>query len=182
MSSNKNIIEKELLPFETLDQLDVELDKRLNHLLVLLETSKLDSTRAAMVTERVNKALEKYPIRKKLEAYQVLDENQPRLDMLEDLGMLLAQHPVDSVKTKKYLTSVKVKKTVQFLISLIFITLGLGMVILPTPVEFEMFTIFHFTRDDGVTLMDLISLLIVFTGVYLLVDSLIKQRSLPEYK
>ena len=181
MLSNKKNIEKELLPFETLDQLDVELDKRLNHLVVLLETSRLDSKQAAMVNERVNKAL-KYPIEKKLEAYQVLDEDQPRLDMLEDLGMLLAQHPVDSAKTKKYLLSVKVKKTVQFLISLTFITLGLGMVILPAPVEFEMFTIFHFTQDDGVTLMDLISLLIIFTGVYLLVDSLIKQRNHLEYK
>lgn len=180
--SNKKNIEKELLPFETLDQLDVELDNRLNHLLVLLENTKLDSQQAARVSDRVNKALEKYPIRKKLEAYQELDENQSRLDMLEDLGLLLAQHPVDSAKTKRYLTSVKIKKSVQFLISLVFITLGLGMVILPAPVEFEMFTIFHFTQDDGVTLMDLISLLIIFTGVYLLVDSLIKQRNHLEYK
>jgi hypothetical protein len=180
--SNKNIIEKELLPFETLDQLDVELDNRLNHLVILLENSKLDSRKAAMVTERVNKALQKYPMQKKIYAYQALDEEQSRLDMLDDLGMLLAQHPVDSAKTKKYLFSVKVKKVVQFLISLTIITLGLGMVILPAPVEFEMFTIFHFTQNDGVTLMDLISLIIIFTGVYLLADSLIKQRNQLEYK
>ena len=96
--SNKKNIEKELLPFETLDQLNVELDNRLNHLLVLLENTKLDSQQVAKVSDRVNKALEKYPIRKKLEAYQELDENQSRLDMLEDLGLLLAQHPVDSAK------------------------------------------------------------------------------------
>lgn len=180
--SNKKIIEKELLPFETLDELDVELDKRLNHLVILLENSRLDSAKASMVADRVNSALKKYPYQKKLEAYQVLDEEQSRLDRLDDLSMLLARHPVDSAKTKKYLLSVKIKKGLQFLISLVFITLGLGMVILPAPKEFEMFTIFHFTRDDGVTLMDLISLLIIFTGVYLLVDSLIKQRSQLEYK
>ena len=180
--SNKKIIEKELLPFETLDELDVELDKRLNHLVILLETSKLDSEKAALVAGRLNSALKKYTVESNLEAYKVLDERDSRLSRLDDLSMLLAQHPVDSKKTKKHLLSLKVRKAVQFLISLLVITLGLAMVILPAPKEFEMFTLFHFTRDDGVTLMDLISLLIIFTGVYLLVDSLIKQRSQLEYR
>ena len=179
--NNKKIIEKELLPFETLDELDVELDKRLNHLLVLLENSKLDSEKAAVVVNRVNHALNRRPIEQKLQAYKILDENESRLSRLDDLSMLLAQNPVDSAKTKKHLASLKIKKVFQFLISLIIITLGLAMIILPAPKEFEMFTIFHFTREDGVTLMDLISLLILFTGVYLLVDSLIKRRNQLEY-
>lgn len=180
--SNKKIIEKELLPFETLDELDVELDKRLNHLVVLLESSKLDSRKAAMVADKVNDALKKSSYEEKIKAYEILDEEQSRLHRLDDLSMLLATNPVDSAKTKKYLFTLRVKKVVQFLISLTFITLGLGMVILPAPKEFEMFTIFHFTQDDGVTLMDLISLLIIFAGVYLLIDSLMKQRNQLEYK
>ena len=55
------------------------------------------------------------------------------------------------------------------------ITLGMGMIIMPAPPYFEMFTIFYFNPNDGVTIMDLISLLIVFTGVYLLVSSLLKK-------
>jgi hypothetical protein len=63
------------------------------------------------------------------------------------------------------------------LISLVLIMLGFAMIIMPAPPYFEMFTIFYFNPQDGVTLMDVISLLIILTGVYLLVKSIYKPLS-----
>ena len=65
-------------------------------------------------------------------------------------------------------------------ISLIIITLGFAMIILPAPPNFEMFTVFYFNQDDGVTIMDLISLIIVFAGVFLLISTVRKKEEMNE--
>ena len=68
----------------------------------------------------------------------------------------------------------KVLRLLKLLAALVLIALGYAMIVMPATPAFEMYTIFYFSADDGVTLMDLISLLIVFTGVYLFVTSLAK--------
>jgi uncharacterized membrane protein HdeD (DUF308 family) len=97
--------------------------------------------------------------------------------LLNDFEMLLSQHELDTDVSKKYLNHERVKKTVVAIIGVTMITLGMAMIIMPAPTYFEMFTIFHFNPNDGVTLMDLIALLIVFTGVYLFLNALLKKRS-----
>lgn len=52
------------------------------------------------------------------------------------------------------------------------IIMGFGMIIIPAPPFFEMFTIFYFNRNDGITIMDLISLLIILAGVYFLIKGI----------
>lgn len=70
----------------------------------------------------------------------------------------------------------KFPNPIRIIISLLFITLGLAMIILPAPPYFEMYTIFYFNENDGFTLMDLISLLIVFCGVFTLIMTMQKQN------
>jgi hypothetical protein len=84
---------------------------------------------------------------------------------------------VDSKMSKKYLRGERISKFFLVLISLVLIMLGFAMIIMPAPPYFEMFTIFYFNPQDGVTLMDVISLLIILTGVYLLVKSIYKPLS-----
>jgi hypothetical protein len=55
--------------------------------------------------------------------------------------------------------------------------LGLAMIIMPAPPYFEMFTIFYFSKDDGITLMDVISVIILLTGVYLFLNATIKKAN-----
>ena len=57
------------------------------------------------------------------------------------------------------------------------ITLGFGMIIMPAPPYFEMFTIFYFNQNDGITIMDLISLLIILAGIYLLIKAIVRNPS-----
>jgi hypothetical protein len=49
------------------------------------------------------------------------------------------------------------------------IIMGFGMIIIPAPPFFEMFTIYYFNQNDGITVMDLISLLIILAGIYFLI-------------
>lgn len=67
-------------------------------------------------------------------------------------------------------------RMIKMIISILLITLGFAMIILPAPPYFEIFTIFYFNEQDGFTLMDLISLLVVFSGVSSLIIALQKDN------
>ncbi|MGN6180773.1 MAG: hypothetical protein ACTHNW_16440, partial [Mucilaginibacter sp.] len=66
-------------------------------------------------------------------------------------------------------------RVVLFIISITMITLGFGMIIMPAPPFFEMFTIFYFNPNDGVTIMDLISLLVILFGIFFLIKAIIRK-------
>lgn len=65
---------------------------------------------------------------------------------------------------------------VRIIIAILVIALGFAMIILPAPPYFEMYTIFYFNEQDGFTLMDLISLIIVFSGVFMLIMAMLKDK------
>jgi uncharacterized membrane protein len=71
----------------------------------------------------------------------------------------------------------KAKRIVLIAISVSMAVLGLAMIIMPAPPYFEMFTIFYFSKDDGITLMDVISVIILLTGVYLFLNATIKKAN-----
>jgi hypothetical protein len=153
------------------------LEQKADELVALLQKGVVDAERAKAIQQKVNKAIDEASLPKTIEAFKELDAGQNRLDLLNDFEMLLSQHQLDTDVSKQYLNHERVKKTVVAIIGVTMITLGMAMIIMPAPPYFEMFTIFHFNPNDGVTLMDLIALLIVFTGVYLFLNALLKKRS-----
>lgn len=70
-----------------------------------------------------------------------------------------------------------VLKLIRVVVCLLVITLGFAMIILPSAQSFEMYTLFYFSEQDGFTLMDLISLIIIFAGVYALVSTFTKRSA-----
>jgi len=150
-------------------------DSKVNELAELLRNNPPDKEQAQSIRRRIDEAIEKSSVPKTIEAYRELDKEQNRLELLDDLEMLLLQHPLDSKTSKKYLYHARMNKTLVICIGIIMITLGMGMIIMPAPPYFEMFTIFYFNENDGITIMDVISLLIVFTGVYLFISAIIKK-------
>ena len=173
-------IDEEIEGFRQLDQAKISIDQKLDELLELLETSKLDSTAVTQIKTKFNQAVNRVEFSlENLKEFEQLDNtNASRFELADNLELLLSQYEVDSKVTKKLMLIDTLKKVSVTIISLILITLGFAMIIMPAPPYFEMFTIFHFTTDDGVTLMDLIALLIVFTGVYLFITSLVRFKSL----
>jgi hypothetical protein len=152
------------------------LELKADELVVLLQKGVVDKDRARAIQERIYHALDKDSIPKKIEAFKDLDAVDDRLELLNEFEYLLSHHQLDSKTSKKYLAQERLKKGVVIAIGIIMITLGMAMIIMPAPPYFEMFTIFYFNQNDGVTLMDLIALLIVFTGVYLFLSSVLKNR------
>jgi hypothetical protein len=102
------------------------------------------------------------------------DEKLSRLEKLDKIEVLLSNNFIDTKIAKSFNYKRYLEFVLQCAIGIVMLTLGLAMIILPAPAYFEMFTIFHFNDHDGFTLMDLISLIIVLTGVFLMIKSYFK--------
>jgi len=145
-----------------------------NELLALLDIKDIDSSKGKLLKSKFEKAVDQAVSNKEqFKSFEKLDRKNylSREDMLNDLDHLLVGKDFDSRQVKKYLSLKQWKNIALVIIGLAFITLGLGMIIMPAPANFEMFTVFYFTPNDGVTIMDLISLLVVLSGVYLLIKA-----------
>jgi len=177
--SIKNNINKEVEDFQRIAENEAAIDKKLNELLELLAKSDINSDAAKAYQQRFDNAIKEHSIkREQIEAFQNLDtSNTSREELLDEIGILLSTNQFGSKAPKKKLRGERLSKLVLFVISLTMITLGFGMIIMPAPPYFEMFTIFYFNENDGITIMDLISLLIILAGIYLLIKAIIRNPS-----
>lgn len=155
------------------------IEQKLNELLQLIDQTNIDNLKLRGFEEQLNNAFEETRLkREKIEAFKVLD-NQPeltRMDLLNNLDVLLSKHQLSSDFTKSQFKKNVSKRIVLVVTGIVLITLGFSMIILPAPPYFEMFTIFYFNDHDGVTVMDLISLLIILVGVYLIINNISKGK------
>lgn len=182
MDTNKKIGEQ-ISQFRKLDETTDAIEEKLNELEALLKSSELDSEKIKYYKNKIGDTLDQQlSVQEKLEAYQSLDneDDLSQTDRLDKLMNLLAELPVDSNTHRQLRKNTLAQKIVLCVIALVMITLGFAMIILPAPPNFEMFTVFYFNQDDGVTIMDLISLIIVFAGVFLLISTIRKKEEMNE--
>ncbi|EOR96063.1 hypothetical protein ADIARSV_0707 [Arcticibacter svalbardensis MN12-7] len=173
MGKSKHINDQ-IKKFQELDNVQVSVDQKLEELINLLENSELDSESIKNIHNKFNKAVERKSIFiQEIEEFRKLDDSSmSRFELADDLEKLLSKYKLDSNDSKKVIINDKGANISLIAIALVLIVLGFAMIIMPAPPYFEMFTIFYFSQNDGVTLMDLIALLIVFTGVYLFIQSM----------
>ena len=170
--STKKPIQEQIFDFKQVGDSQLKVEEKLNELIELLGKTDLDSENIKLLKQKFNDAADKADPARAIAAFQELDaDSLSREQMLDNLSLLLATNAVDSKQSRVVLRNNTVKKSILFLIGLTMVVLGMGMIIMPAPPYFEMFTIFYFTTDDGVTLMDLIALLVVLCGIYLLVTT-----------
>lgn len=150
------------------------IEAKVNELVDLLRKEQPGEEQLKHIKNKLDNALNTDSLPKTIDAFRELDNpDLSRLEMMDDLELLLSQHQLDNTITKKFLLREKINKALLIAIGIIMITLGMGMIIMPAPPYFEMYTLFYFNPNDGVTIMDVLSLLIVFTGVYLFSSALI---------
>ena len=171
--ADKTKITDELKNFEYLEKEERDLQDKLNEFILLLNESKLDSENVKNLKHRVNTAIDEKLRERQLKGVRKLaSAEMNKLDQLDQLELMLKTSHFDSRDLRSGRLTQILYKGIKAIIGLLFVTLGFAMIIIPAPPYFEMFTIFHFTRDDGVTLMDLISLIIVAVGIYIIFKSL----------
>lgn len=56
----------------------------------------------------------------------------------------------------------------------VMMILGVAMIMIPAPPSFEILTLYYFNPQDGVTVTDLISLILFLCGLYIFISVLIR--------
>jgi hypothetical protein len=152
--------------------------KALDSLINSLTENDFDEGTVNQFQKRFNDAIEhKRHNAKQIGAFKALDEKGAlsRSELLDEFSILLQSNKIDSNFTRKYIRGERIIKITLILTAIVMITLGFAMIVMPAPPYFEMFTIYYFSLDDGVTLMDLISLIIILAGIYVLVRAINKK-------
>ena len=162
MTIKKNI-KIEVVGFQPKDENIIAINQKMGELTVLLSNSKIDSETARDLHKRFQQAIK---------------DNS--LNDGDDEFSIMLSSPQNKKRLKQYLQGESISKFVLIALSIIMIVLGLGMIIMPAPPFFEMFTIFYFNHNDGITIMDLISLIIILAGVYFLIKGIYKNPSLKK--
>lgn len=148
------------------------IDKKIQELAELIEVSSISSLSAKQYQKKLSDAFQKsLATPKELIPFKELDQdnNLSREELLEGLEKLLSENTFDSTVSKASSTKYTVQKGIMFILAILLIVTGFAMIIMPAPPSFEIFTVFYINANDGVTIMDLVSLLIIFGGVLLFV-------------
>ena len=176
--SNENNTVRRYFNYDSPDDSSKLIDAKVDELISLIKQTDMDGSEIKHLHEKIGHIIsDELSPREKISAFNQLDyEHKERGDILSDLEVLLTKHQLDNKISKRYLLNKRIKKASVFVVGVILLTLGFAMIIMPAPPYFEMFTIYYFSLNDGITLMDLISLGIVFTGIYLILTSILKTK------
>ncbi|MCE7066062.1 hypothetical protein [Dyadobacter sp. CY326] len=159
-------------PGQNAAQENVRLDEKIQELIEVIGQSAIAPEHSAAYEAQIAEAFKESAFRaKQVAPFQALDRenNLSREELLEGLEKLLAENQIDSRNSSSHVVKNTFQKAVNFIIAILLIVFGFAMIIMPAPPSFEMFTVFYFNPNDGVTIMDLVSLLIIFGGVLLFV-------------
>jgi len=153
-------------------QRNAPVEEKINELIAVIGNAVVDTDQAIIYQEQIAEAFRSSSFRaKQVAPFQQLDKdnNLSREELLEGLEKLLSENQIDSRINNTYAPKSVFQKGVNFVIAILLIVFGFAMIIMPAPPSFEIFTVFYFNANDGVTIMDLVSLLIIFGGVLLFV-------------
>lgn len=155
---------------------EATVDDKLNDFIKTLNKSEINSDNIKNLQHKFNKAIDNKLSESELieEFKKVDDDHLSRLEKLDKIESILKNNYIDTKAVKSAAVKKYVEMIVPVVLGFIMLTLGFAMIIMPAPPYFEMFTIFYFSVNDGFTLMDLISLIIVLTGVFTIIKSYFK--------
>jgi hypothetical protein len=166
-------LEGKISQFQKLDFGGKEnVDQKFDELIELLNNSNIDSDQAQRYSKKLEYIISEKKLKKKFEPFNeiVNDESLSRDRMLNEFEFLLASSDLDSNDAYRVVRTDRIKALTLIVLGLLLIVLGLGMIIIPAPPYFEMFTIFYFTKDDGITLMDLIASIVAVSGFFITIN------------
>lgn len=163
---------------KTSSEIESAVEQKLNEVNALLAGHDLDDETREHFQQKLNIVLHKRTEDvEAIAAFDVIDkkEDASREELLDEFSILLVSNKVDSRAAGKYLRAKRLNNLLLIIISLVMITFGLGMIVIPAPHSFEILTIYYFNPYDGITVTDVISCLIILTGLFILIRTLYQE-------
>ncbi len=159
------------------DSASAPVHKKLDELIVLLSDTTLDNDTIQELQKKINDALRSAAGSTAMQPWVKTGRRKgPEDETDAELEQLLFINKLDKPAQRRYTASQMLSMLVRVFIALLLILLGFGMIIMPAPPYFEMFTLFYLNPNDGVTIMDVISLIVAFTGVYILISTIARRK------
>lgn len=152
--------------FNKISNWDKKADEKLQDLIQLVHETPPDLNHLYELEHKFHSALNEIP------GYRQFREHKDN-DQDANLVLIYQKHQKGEPEGPLF----NVLKLIRIVVCLLVITLGFAMIILPSAQSFEIYTLFFFNEQDGFTLMDLISLIIIFVGVYALVSTFTKRSA-----
>jgi len=90
-----------------------------------------------------------------------------RKEKIEEFIIFFEENNFDSKNITDFIVKYKVSILLKKILGYLLIILSLGLIIIPLPHIYEVVTIYYFNYNDGITLSDLIALLLLLVGIYL---------------
>ncbi len=168
----KGILKSDSANFPEIGSGSSELEQKIQELIALIQLTVLNKEQIKHYQNQIIEAFQKtHSSSDLILPFKELSEenNLSREELLDGLEKLLTVNKIDSKVSRAYLRRHTFQKILLCLIAIILIGTGFAMIIMPAPPSFELFTVFYFNPNDGVTIMDLVSLLIILSGVFLFV-------------
>jgi hypothetical protein len=154
------------------------LEEKVSELIQVIQFTDVDSKKSRLYQQQIAEAFKKSGnSSRQFAPFEALpaDNSLSREELLDELEKMLLENEINSKQSRTFLKKNAVHRAVLFVLSTLLIITGFAMIIMPAPPSFELFTVFYFNANDGVTIMDLVSLLIIFGGVFLFVLNLGKK-------
>lgn len=154
-----------------------QIHQKMDEFVHLLAEAEPNNSLLQELQNKFNSAIRAAADSTALEPYKKVKNNLINEDGDSELGQLLMMNDIDKSAHKRFAVWQIIGMVVRVIIGLLLVLLGFGMIIMPAPPYFEMFTLFYLNPNDGVTIMDVISLIVAFIGIYLLISTLTKRKS-----
>src|SRR5690606_34614894 len=123
--------------------------KKLDELILLLSESQTDNELLQTLQTKFNAAVRSAADSRAVQPNNRINNNRIYDGADSELGQLLFMKNLDKSAQKRASAWQIISKVLRVIIALLLILLGFGMIIMPAPPYFEMFTLFYLNPNDG---------------------------------
>lgn len=172
MSKKFEDLRSELRKFdELLSNTEPTKEEILDQLSSLLDKVEFDSDMLSDYKKKVE-LLEVGNTEAKLESFKKFDkvDFSEREKFLQDFEVELTSQKITSDEVFLLKQRRRISHFTKFLIGVLLLVIGIGLIVLPLGDEIKVFTIFYFTPNDGVTLIDVVGIIFILSGIATMVS------------
>jgi len=101
--------------------------------------------------------------------------DKSREELIEEFGEMLSENYLNSNEVKFYKIYSILKKIIKIITGKLMVFSALYVILQPIPRYLEGFTIYYFSSQDGITLSDIIALIILYTGLQIIIKNILKK-------
>ncbi len=161
-------------------------ESMLDELVNILSDLDLNSNDLMAYSLKIQKLSKEKSFTGKIKDFEKIDAKHLSRDKaLDEFELLLRNSDFNSDDAVKIVSARKIRYFTKYIIGILCFIFGLAIIILPAPPNFEMFTIFYFSNlegvgldtqslglnENGITLMDVLAMIIVFSGIFIIIST-----------